>query len=577
MQFLTHMLTLTCNDKCRRRKRSAAAISKQQPEDTPAATGCKAAVSIAALAMQDASSDAWLQTLCNSRQASEDVSLAQPLDPSFRHSSGSSDRSLSNRTSFPRYSSPPHISEQDSFPACEQLAMYTAGTDVLRSPAQAAAPAMPQTNPSLWPASVVAGNGNLEAAPADDPLQDVLSWQLPPLQEDSKPPVSSFDQALAFMQAGSGYSQPASAVPVPQQQQQHQQWQQQQQHHQTQQHLQQQQQEQHWQQQQQQPPHLLQSQPFVANPDLHAMMPVFKATPGANSQTTPNPCSSQAMPSLHNMPEAGAQPYTATTAAVRLSVKLFNCTPAQLPVSLRESVTGWLGNTPAHVEGYIRPGCVHLTVQTTVPAHTQSQPPSQSQPQQAQAQLPTTAIASVKTVIGHLLAGAEEDIWHSCTMLVQLGSEAAVVHQGTPLKVWTIQADSTQAQQQAQGKQGGSDQAACCSLSSSLPSQLPVLSLAEPVCLVAGVGHEQAVAVAAEGLSHDCKVLCRAGGKHLDVQMLQVDKGHNKHSLQVCMVRTVAVKLLHHCFDPISCFAVRFAVNLAVYFAFWGPCCFAMP
>ena len=566
------MLTSNCN--CRRRKRSAAAIGKQQPEGTlqakvagtPAATGCKAAVSIAALAMQDASSDAWLQTLCNSRQASDGLSLAQPLDLSFRHSSGSSDHSLSNRTSFSHHCSPPQISEQTSFPACEQLAVYTAGTDTTSSPAQFAAPAMQETMASLWPASTAAGNENPVAAPADDPLQDVLSWQLPPLEEDCKPPVSSFDQALAFMQPGSSYSRPAAAsaaaFPVPQQQQQPwQNWQQQQQQ-------QGQQQQQHWQQQQhQQQPHL-QSQAAVADPNLYATIPVLNANASANSQMHPNLCSTQPIPSLHSMPEVTPQPYTASTAAVRLSVKLFSCTPAQLPASLRESVTGWLGSTPAHVEGYIRPGCVHLTVQATVPAHTHSQSQlqsqaqaqshaqSQSQPQppQTQPQIPTTAVASVKDVISHLMSSPEEEIWHKCTMLMQLGNEAAVVHQGTALKVWTIHA---QAQQQAQVKQDGSDQAACCNLSTSLPSQLPVLSLAQPLCLVAGLGHEQAVMVTADGLSHDCKVLCRAGGKHLDVQMLQSDKGHDKHALQVIMLCFLAQAPLRDGFC--KCFVLPFA------------------
>ena len=48
---------------------------------------------------------------------------------------------------------------------------------------------------------------------------------------------------------------------------------------------------------------------------------------------------------------------------VRLSVKLFNCTPAQLPGGLREQLCGWLNSTPACAEGFIRPGCLQLTCQ----------------------------------------------------------------------------------------------------------------------------------------------------------------------------------------------------------------------
>ncbi|KAK9830956.1 hypothetical protein WJX81_002698 [Elliptochloris bilobata] len=60
--------------------------------------------------------------------------------------------------------------------------------------------------------------------------------------------------------------------------------------------------------------------------------------------------------------------YQAAGLVVRLSVKLFNCTPAQLPSGLREQLCGWLNSTPACAEGFIRPGCLHLTFQAHVDA-----------------------------------------------------------------------------------------------------------------------------------------------------------------------------------------------------------------
>ena len=72
-------------------------------------------------------------------------------------------------------------------------------------------------------------------------------------------------------------------------------------------------------------------------------------------------------------PLPAAPPYKAENLAVRLSVKLFNCTPAELPSDLKRQLTGWLKSTPAGAEGYLRPGCVHLTVQAHVPADTASQ------------------------------------------------------------------------------------------------------------------------------------------------------------------------------------------------------------
>ncbi len=60
------------------------------------------------------------------------------------------------------------------------------------------------------------------------------------------------------------------------------------------------------------------------------------------------------------LPPAAA--YQASSLVVRLSVKFFNCTPGELPQGLRNQLCSWLCATPAGAEGYIRPGCVHLTI-----------------------------------------------------------------------------------------------------------------------------------------------------------------------------------------------------------------------
>ena len=551
---------------CRRRKRSAAAISKQQSVTPPqaklagpsVATGCKAAASIAALTMQDASSDAWLRTLCNQRQASDDLTMAQPLDASFRHSSGGSDQSLSNRTSFSKLSSPLHANEHSSLPLYEQPAVYTAAADTTGSIPQESAPAQQQLPCAVWPASAVAASQDLDTVPADDPLQDVLSWQLPPLEDDSKPSSSSFDQALAFMQAGSSYPQPAPAVVYPP----HQQWQQQQQQ------LQQQQQI-------QQAHNLLQPQSVMAGLGSHAAVPMFSTSSCVQDQVPCKSYSSLGASAYPSMPvglqqqqqqqwQHLQQPYTTSNVAVRMSIKLFNCTPAQLPSGLRDSVTGWLGSTPANVEGYIRPGCVHLTLQAVVPAISHSQLPSQGQsgpqnqppmlsetaPQPEQLPSACPADMSVKHVVGHLLASDKGDIWHNCTMLVQLGSEAAVVHQGKPLKVWNIQmpADSPQAQQKHEAAESSNaEQAACCALPD-IHSKLPMLSLAQPACLIAATDQQQTVTIVAEDLSSECKLLCRAGGRHVDVHMSQINATGSTSTLQVCY----PILLLSMCVDLLA-------------------------
>ena len=57
---------------------------------------------------------------------------------------------------------------------------------------------------------------------------------------------------------------------------------------------------------------------------------------------------------------------------LHLSVKLFHCTPQELPEDAREQLTAWLRQAPACTELYVRSGCVHLTL-TVI---TFSSPPS---------------------------------------------------------------------------------------------------------------------------------------------------------------------------------------------------------
>ena len=336
---------------------------------------------------------------------------------------------------------------------------------------------------------------------SNDPLQDVLSWQLPPLQE-SKPALSSFEQAMAFMQDDSqAYSAGPSASYS-------------------------------------QHPGLAST---MTSPTFGAAIPAMSsASMLPNSRPTPytdfahaqhSAPSSQA-PQYGRMPAAAQQAYAADNTALRLSIKLFNCTPAQLPPALRERVTGWLGSTPTDLEGFIRPGCVHLTVQLTVPVAEASKTSNQEN--------------SVRQAVGHLLASPQEEVWHNSTMLVQLGNEAAVVHQGTPLRVWSVdtqidaqaegndcnkqqqqqqqqQQHGQQHDQQQQGKQQQQGESACCSEGAVALSLLPSLALAEPAVLVAGQSQQQQVRVAGLNMGHDCKVLCRAGGKHLDVHVAGPD------------------------------------------------------
>lgn len=472
---------------CRRRKRSAAAASKDHSDavapskvaGTSAATGCRAAVSIAALAMQDTSTDAWFQNLCSSQKAAENQSLAQPLDAGHRHSSGGSEQSQAKHTSLTQQIQPVAFEEFTSPPVYQpsMVPLDMSSSEALAG--RGAAPGCQQLTST--PAWIGDATAHPTAQGSDDPLQDVLSWQLPPL-EGCKPELSSFDQAMSFMQDGMGSGDAIVCAPY-----------------------------------QQQPK--LQPEPFMPAPGFDAPTPTFHPSSNPSGYADYAHFGSQVVPNgLGNMAIAPQQAWAANHTAVRLSIKLFNCTPGQLPGDLRERVTGWLGSTPAGVEGYIRPGCVHLTVQATVPKQAKGRAPG------------SPADSSVRKAVSHLLASPQQEVWHKCTMLVQLGNEAAVVHEGTPLKVWNIQAraeaEQPQPQQVKQGQACCKKQSSCCGGSASLPRKLPGLSHAQPMCLVAGQKAEQRVTVVGQGNPADCKVLCRAGGKHLEVQVLHAEVGH---------------------------------------------------
>ncbi len=48
--------------------------------------------------------------------------------------------------------------------------------------------------------------------------------------------------------------------------------------------------------------------------------------------------------------------------ARRMSAKMFKCTPEQLPADLKANLLAMLQCGVNALEGYIRPGCVHLTL-----------------------------------------------------------------------------------------------------------------------------------------------------------------------------------------------------------------------
>jgi hypothetical protein len=97
-------------------------------------------------------------------------------------------------------------------------------------------------------------------------------------------------------------------------------------------------------------------------------------------------------------------------------MKLFNRTPADLPPSLKADLCSWLSEAPAAVEGHIRPGCVHLTMQLLVSRRAHD----------------AAKAAGLASLVAHLLDGstAGAAFWRSGVYTVQVFSQLAVVEGG---------------------------------------------------------------------------------------------------------------------------------------------------
>lgn len=99
----------------------------------------------------------------------------------------------------------------------------------------------------------------------------------------------------------------------------------------------------------------------------------------------------------------------------RMSAKLFNCTPDHLPHDLKQNLIGLLSCCVNSIEGYIMPGCLHLTVEALVDNQ----------------QLEALQHRSARQAVELLLRGQNKAFWGSEAMLVQWGDELVLVKDGT--------------------------------------------------------------------------------------------------------------------------------------------------
>jgi SBP domain len=86
--------------------------------------------------------------------------------------------------------------------------------------------------------------------------------------------------------------------------------------------------------------------------------------------TAAQPTALEAASSMVSMDAPALVGYSVDNSMLRLSIKLFNCTPDMLAPQVKSELTSLLRVAEQSlVEGYIRPGCMHVTLSVRVPTH----------------------------------------------------------------------------------------------------------------------------------------------------------------------------------------------------------------
>jgi hypothetical protein len=189
--------------------------------------------------------------------------------------------------------------------------------------------------------------------------------------------------------------------------------------------------------------------PSTAGPSLlNSIRPLASDSPPLASDSLPLASVPGGVPDGgDNLAPAAAPRLTREAVLSTVSVKLFGCTPSELPINLREQLTTWFRGHAASLEGYLRPGCVHLTVQATVEVGTEEEQEQgngrrtkKRQPEiEAKHPLHGSLVTTggVSCLIDKMFSSGEP-FWRSKTLLVQVGSELALVHGGALKQIWQI-------------------------------------------------------------------------------------------------------------------------------------------
>ena len=121
-----------------------------------------------------------------------------------------------------------------------------------------------------------------------------------------------------------------------------------------------------------------------------------------------------------------------------VSIKLFGCTPAELPKDLSSQFRSWFEGRAAGIQGYLRPGCVHLTLEAFVEPRAHDENLRQAcNVNDDRCHYPRKG--GIKSIVERMVTSGERT-WRENTCLVQCGSEIALIHEGRLKQMWDASA-----------------------------------------------------------------------------------------------------------------------------------------
>jgi hypothetical protein len=191
--------------------------------------------------------------------------------------------------------------------------------------------------------------------------------------------------------------------------------------------------------------------------------------------------------------------YSVDDSMLRLSIKLFNCTPDLLAPKVKSELTSLLRVAEQSlVEGYIRPGCMHVTLSVRAPTHAVT--------------LSNETDADGGATCGNLVAAVEKLLESTAltpeakdSMLVQLHDELVVVKQKRVMAAIDM------------GKSLG---------------LLPQILAVQPLAVVAsptGTGRTPIVLAGRRLNAPSSLIMCRQGGRNLTIE-LPDDEGDGENA-----------------------------------------------